>query len=119
MCGAAIVGRRASDRSTGGSPLDVFILAPDWGGSKDVSFHDRLTKQPWPPLPAACWTDRNSGGCCLLLSLFSLFSLLSPLSLLSLRAGHCCACDRVGRGSALRLAVRLDPAWNGRIQRVP
>ncbi|MFL6629666.1 MAG: hypothetical protein ACJ8G1_24735, partial [Vitreoscilla sp.] len=26
-------------------------------------------------------------------------------------AGQGCACDRVGRGSALRLAVRLDPAW--------
>jgi len=53
----------------------------------------------------------------LLLSLLSLLSLL--LALLSLRAGLCFACDRVGRGSALRLAVRLDPAWNGRIQRVP
>jgi hypothetical protein len=33
------------------------------------------------------------------------------LSLLSLCAFERLACDRVGRGSALRLAVRRNPAW--------
>jgi len=42
-------------------------------------------------------------------------SLLMLLMLLSLRAGRRCACGRLGWGSALRLAVRRNPAWTAGI----
>ena len=63
---------------------------------------------------AGCFVAGRLMGLLRLLSLWALMSLLSLLVLLvllALRAGRCFACDRVGRGSALRLAVRLDPAW--------
>jgi len=49
----------------------------------------------------------------------SCLSWLSWSQRLSPRAGRCWAGGRAGRGSALRLAVRRNPAWTARIPRAP